>query len=48
VCPEDHVAGMIMDASTRMSGTVVEELHQGLHGGLGTLGLLGGKAKGNK
>jgi len=50
VCPEDHVAGMIMDASSGMSGTIVlEELCQGLHGGLGTLGLLDGKgAKGNK
>jgi len=49
VCPEDHVAGMVMDASVRMCGTVVEELCQCLHGGLGTLGLLGGKsAKDNK
>ena len=49
MCPEDYVAGVIMDASVRMSGTIVEELCQGLHGGLGTLGLLGGEgAKGNK
>jgi len=49
VCPEDYVAGVIMDVIVRMSGTIIGELHQSFHGGLGTLGLLGGKgAKGNK
>jgi len=37
VCPEDHVTGMTMDAHVGMSGAIVKELHQGLHGGLGML-----------
>jgi len=42
VYPKDHVAGMVMDGGIRMSGAIIEELHDGFHGCLGTFGLLGG------
>jgi len=49
VCPQDHVAGMIADGNIRVGGTIVEELSEGLQGGLCSLGLLCGEcAKGSQ
>jgi len=49
VCPQDHVTGLTVDAGIRVGGTVVEELSEGLQGGLHALGLLCGKcAKGSQ
>jgi len=44
VCPEDFVAGMKMDDSIWMGGTIVEQVSEGLHGGLGAIGLLSGES----
>jgi len=44
VCPERHVAGMILDDSMWMGGTVVEELCEGFHGGFGAFCLLRGQS----
>ena len=49
VCPEDHVTGMEANDSIRMGGTIVEQVSDGLHGGLSAISLLGGKGtKGNQ
>jgi len=43
VCPEDHVTGMEANDSIRMGGAIVEQVSEGLHGGLSAVSLLGGK-----
>ncbi len=43
MCLEDHVAGMIANPGIGMCDAIVKKLHQCLHGGLCTLGLLGGE-----
>jgi len=40
VYPKDHVTGMVMDSGIRMSGAIIEELHDGFYSCLGTFGLL--------
>jgi len=44
VYPKDHVTGMVPDGGIRMCSTIIEQLHDGFHGGLDTLGLLGGNS----
>jgi len=50
VRPKDHVTGMIANDSIRGGGTmIIEQVCEGLHGGLHAVGLLGGKGtKGNQ
>jgi len=49
MCPEGHVTGMEANDSIRMGGTIVEQVSEGLHGGLCAISLLGGKGtKGNQ
>jgi len=49
MCPEDHVTGMEANDSIRMGGAIVEQVSEGLHGGLCAISLLGGEGtKGNQ
>jgi len=34
---------MIADGGIRVGSTIIEEMHEVLHGGMGAIGLLGGK-----
>ncbi len=46
---QDHVTGMVANDGIWMCGTIVKEVHEGLHEGLGAVGLFGGQgAKGNE
>jgi len=42
VDPQDHVTGMIADCCIGVCGAIVQELCDGLHGGLSAFGLLCG------
>jgi len=49
VHPHNYVAGVVVNDHIGMGGTVIEEVLEGLHGGLGAVGLLGGQgAEGHK
>jgi len=39
---KDHVTDVVLDGGVGMHGTIVEQLHDGFHGGLHTFDLLGG------
>jgi len=48
VGPQDHVTGMVSNDGIGMCCTIIEEVCESLEGGLGAVGLLGGKgAKGH-
>ncbi len=47
--PQNHVTGMEANDSIRVCGATIEQVSEGLHGGLSAISLLGGEGtKGNQ